>query len=216
MFETAGSLRGGRQVFVTMRMPQTLRIGGIDPVQTHIAALNSHDGSSAFRVLVTPIRVVCANTQAAALANHTASVAIRHARGAVQAAREALGLTFTYSQAFQAQAERMIQATITDATFEAMMTDLFPPAAADAPRRRQAAARERRDHLCGLYHDAATQREIRGTAWAAYQTVAEYVDHLAPVRARTDQDGARAVRLLTTQAPTRLKQRAWAAAAALT
>src|SRR6476659_1594702 len=30
-FETAGSLRGGRQVFLTMRMPESMRIGGHDP-----------------------------------------------------------------------------------------------------------------------------------------------------------------------------------------
>jgi hypothetical protein len=53
-FDTAGSLRGGRQVFVTMRLPQHLSIGGTDRVDLNIAALNSHDGSSAFRVLVTP------------------------------------------------------------------------------------------------------------------------------------------------------------------
>ena len=58
--------RGGRQVFITMRLPDTMTIGGTDLVDLNIAALNSHDGSGAFRILVTPIRVVCANTQAAA------------------------------------------------------------------------------------------------------------------------------------------------------
>ena len=67
IFDTAGSLRGGRQVFVTMRLPETMRVGGVDDVTVNIAALNSHDGSMAFRLLVTPVRVVCANTQAAAL-----------------------------------------------------------------------------------------------------------------------------------------------------
>ena len=62
IFDTAGSLRGGRQVFVTMRLPKHLNVGGTDRVDLNIAALNSHDGNSAFRLLVTPVRVVCANT----------------------------------------------------------------------------------------------------------------------------------------------------------
>jgi uncharacterized protein DUF932 len=49
---------------------------------------------SAFRILVTPVPVVCANTQS----NHESSFSIRHTRNAnsaVQTAREALGLTST-------------------------------------------------------------------------------------------------------------------------
>lgn len=30
VFDTAGSLRGGRAVFVTMRLPETMRVGGAD------------------------------------------------------------------------------------------------------------------------------------------------------------------------------------------
>jgi len=59
----------------------------VDPVDLNIAALNSHDGSSAFRLMITPIRVVCANTQRAALRHNVAHVSIRHttnAKAAVQ------------------------------------------------------------------------------------------------------------------------------------
>jgi len=82
VFDTAGSLRGGRQVFVTMRLPEGMLVGGQDRVEVNIVALNSHDGSSSFRVLVSPVRVVCANTQTAALGNHLSSWSIRHTRDA--------------------------------------------------------------------------------------------------------------------------------------
>jgi phage/plasmid-like protein (TIGR03299 family) len=137
-FDTAGSLRGGRQVFVTMRLPEHLSIGGTDRVDLNIAALNSHDGSSAFRVLVTPVRVVCANTQHAALRNHLSSWSIRHtrnAKAAVQAARDTLGLTFAYVEAFEAEAERMINTSVTDAAFFELVQNLFPSPTPDAPAR---------------------------------------------------------------------------------
>jgi hypothetical protein len=60
-----------------------------------------------------------------------------------------------------------------------------------------------------LFHDAATQAGIRGTAWAGYQAVAEYVDHYAPVRAKNDAATARASRLPTSDASTKTKRRAW-------
>ena len=39
IFDTAGSLNGGRQVFITMRLPDTMKIGGTDRVDVNIAAL---------------------------------------------------------------------------------------------------------------------------------------------------------------------------------
>jgi hypothetical protein len=76
----------------------------------NLVALNSHDGTSACRLLTSPIRVVCANTQAAALANHCASTSTRHttgAKGGWRPPRDALGL-FRYVHAFQAEAEQTI------------------------------------------------------------------------------------------------------------
>jgi len=54
-----------------MRLPDTMLIGGIDPVDLYIVACNSHDGTSAFRLLISPVRVVCGNTQALAIAGRS-------------------------------------------------------------------------------------------------------------------------------------------------
>ena len=81
-FETAGSLRGGRSVFLSMKLPTTMQVGGIDPVDLYLIALNSHDGTSAFRLMVAPVRVVCANTQALAIRRAQSTFSIRHTSGA--------------------------------------------------------------------------------------------------------------------------------------
>src|SRR5205823_14499225 len=65
-FETAGSLWGGRRVWVLARLPQYVEFGG-DPSATYIYVANSHDGSMAVTAAITPIRIVCANTLGAAL-----------------------------------------------------------------------------------------------------------------------------------------------------
>jgi len=48
VFETAGALRGGREMFVTMRLPESMTFDGIDGSKDRtdfmLAALNSHDG----------------------------------------------------------------------------------------------------------------------------------------------------------------------------
>jgi phage/plasmid-like protein (TIGR03299 family) len=214
VFDTAGSLRGGRQVFITMKLPETLTVGGIDSIDLNIAALNSHDGSSAFKILITPVRVVCANTQAAAIGNHVSSIAIRHtrnAKAAVQIARETLGLSFAYCAAFEAEAERLIQTTMTASGFDALTRRIFGHAPDDATKRTRDADRQRQARLASLFHDADTQANIRGTAWAGYQAVVEYLDHYAPVRDTRHAATARATRLLTSDEPAKTKRAAWSA-----
>ena len=210
-FETAGSLKGGRQVFVTMRMPETMQVGGVDPVTTYLAALNSHDGSSAFRLLVTPVRVVCANTQAAAISRARSSFSIHHTSGApgqIAAAREALGLTFRYVEAFQVEADRMIERTMTEAEFARLVGQVWPIEASPTARV-EANANKRRLSLVQLFSDSPTNTGIRGTRWAGYQAVTEYLDHAAPV-AKTVRDAAamRAERVVT-GAVTELKVKAF-------
>jgi len=212
VFDTAGSLRGGRQVFITMKLPETLTVGGIDSIDLNIAALNSHDGTSSSKILITPVRVVCANTQAAAIGNHVSSIAIRHTRNAkatVQIARETLGLSFAYCAAFQAEAEQLIQTAMTASEFQALTRRIFGDAPNDATKRTRDADRQRQTRLAPLFHNADTQANIRGTAWAGYQAVVEYLDHHAPVRDSRNAATARATRLLTSDERAKTKRATW-------
>lgn len=212
--ETAGALRGGREVFVCMKLPEYLSIGDTDQVDMYISALNSHDGSSPFRLLVSPIRVVCANTQAAAIRHARSSFSIRHtagAKGQIAVAREALGLTFRYMEAFQEEAERMIQQSITDAEFGRIIRILFPQPEITARPSTQQRWDRTMDSLTWLHQDAATNANIRGTRWAAYQAVTEHIDHFAATSRRAEgvtPEQARATRALAAPAIA-LKERAF-------
>jgi phage/plasmid-like protein (TIGR03299 family) len=212
-FETAGSLRGGREVFVTMKLPKSMRVGGVDDVDTYIAALNSHDGTSPFRLLITPIRIVCANTQAAALSSAKSKFVIRHtsnAKSNIALAREALGLTFTYLDEFQAEAEKMIDSTLREVDFTNKVRRIFKPTD------KTDGAKKSNDKLVvqlrQLFTGSETNTEIRGTRWAGYQAVTEYLDHFMPVRnGGDDVDAGRAERTATAQYITDLKANAFKA-----
>ena len=59
-YETAGSLASGKRVWMLARMENTtLCEENIDPF---LVFTNSHDGTGAIRVAITPVRVVCQNT----------------------------------------------------------------------------------------------------------------------------------------------------------
>jgi phage/plasmid-like protein (TIGR03299 family) len=208
-FETAGALRCGRETFVTMKLPNAMVFDGIDGskdrTEFYLAALNSHDGSSKFTFLVTPVRIVCANTQSAAIGSAKASWGIRHtggARAAISEARNALKLSWRYVQSFETEAAKLYaQPMDTDQVRHFANTLLEVDSAAT-----QATARHRRERANGivaLWNSSATIQPIAGTRWAAYNAVTEYLDHVVPVRgARTPADATatRALRSITAAA----------------
>lgn len=185
--ETAGSIRGGKNVFVTMKLPDTMNVGGVDPVDLYLAGLNSHDGKSSYTLLVTPVRIVCANTQNYALQNFQSKTSIRHTSSAkrrIEEARKALGLSFKFLDALQVEADKMINEAMAEAAFIEACAEIWP--LDDEPSKRGATiAQARTDQLVELFAVAPTQENIRGTRWAGLQAVTEYMDHFAPVHAGT-------------------------------
>ncbi len=184
-FETAGALDGGRKVFVTMKLPGHMKVGGVDAIENYIAAINSHDGSSSFVLLVTPIRIVCQNTMNLAFGKATNEFRIRHTRGAGavlrQQAREALDMTFDYLDGFQEQAEQLINTKLSEQRFLEIITAEFgaPKDAAPATVTR---AENKLDEMHRLFVEGNTQEGVRHTAWAGLNAVTEWADHFAPTR----------------------------------
>ena len=76
-FETAGSLNGGRRVWVLATLPEHVIVGG-DPVRPYVLLMNSHDGSTAVIATTTPVRVVCQNTLNWGLSRARQRFSIRH------------------------------------------------------------------------------------------------------------------------------------------
>ena len=98
MYHTAGSLFGGRKVWILAKLPGDIVVTDTDKIEKYILLSNSHDGSSALRMKFTPIRVVCNNTLGIALSGHEGFYA-KHTRNVLTRAteaREALGLAAQY------------------------------------------------------------------------------------------------------------------------
>ena len=210
VFETAGSLGNGERVFMSMKMPETMKLAnGQDTVDSYIMATNSHDGTTAFTVAVTPVRVVCTNTVRLALAQAQATIKLRHTFGAtakVQQARETLGLVWKYQEAFQQEVENLISQSFSNSDFKQFVDKLIPTPREDATQRVKNYADQTRADLLGLWM-APTQDNVRNTKWAAYNAVAEYEDWAKPVRGGEDKSILRAERIVNGGSET-LKQKA--------
>lgn len=220
-YETAGSLRNYSQVFITMKLPRELRLTGLDGqvdlTEYYLALFNSHDGSSAMFGLLTPIRVVCANTAAAAIRGAKNKFSVRHTSGyrsATQAAREQLKLAWEYEDAFEEEARALFEQPFSNSDMKLFTEELVELDRVDA---RSAAATRRRNEANHIYKlwtssPAIVGTPVAATKWGAYQAVTEYADHYAGVRGANDADLARAVRTVSQAAggPTaNLKEVAW-------
>lgn len=207
VFETAGALRGGRETFVTMKLPESMTFDGLDGstdrTDWYLAALNSHDGQSKFRVMLSPVRIVCANTQSAAIASARSTFGISHTSGAratIQEVREALKLSWRYIAAFETEAAALYAAPLNPEQVDAFARELFKVDQADSDTARRGRT-ENAAAIVKLWTSSPTVAPILGpTRWAAYNAVTEWVDHIAPVRGvhgASKQADARALRTVT-------------------
>jgi phage/plasmid-like protein (TIGR03299 family) len=181
-YHTAGSLEGGRKVFVSMKMPEGILVGGEDPVDLYLIASTAHDGTGASQFMVSPVRPVCKNTLDAAVRGAKRKWSVRHstnAEGKVLEAREDLAITFKYAEDAKKVFDGMISSPFSDAEMEAFLEELMPDPKSDAEGWVERAAGQRRV-VADIFTHAATCEVGRGTKWAAYNAVAEYADWHRP------------------------------------
>ena len=186
-WETAGSIKGGRQVFGSLALERETILdekGVGDKVTSYLLVNTSHDGSIAIQASVTPVRVVCANTLNLALGsgvgrNRTVkqSYKIRHtqtAQGKIQAAREALGLANTYLDEFDKMAHEMIEREITQDKFMEILYTAYPRPEED--KKGAVSKWNTKIETIEEIYNSATTNMIAGTAWGALNAMTERID----------------------------------------
>ena len=128
IYHTAGSLWGGRKVWILAHMGNgEYQLDNGDQLESYILLDNSHDGSSALRMRMTPIRVVCSNTLASATRGE-ATFAARHTSGItsrVSEARDLLGLNKVYMERFLGQCNDVATKAFTAPQMESLTYKLL-------------------------------------------------------------------------------------------
>lgn len=186
--ETAGALRGGRDTFVTMKMPAHMEFtspvtGQKDVTDLYISVLNNHTGEAPLRGLITPVRIVCANTQRMAESHAKSTVSLRHTgepMSRLAEVRALLGLSFAYRDTFVEQVERLIAREMDSVEVLDVFTGLMN--VEGATTKAQADSRKKTaDVLMDVYQTSTSVKPFHGVAFGAYNAVTEYLDHLSPV-----------------------------------
>jgi phage/plasmid-like protein (TIGR03299 family) len=187
-YRTAGSLKGGRVVWVLASLPGYLKVGKDDEVAQFLLASNAHDGSQSYRINPTTVRVVCNNTLT--LAHHLADKEEAQGGASVQRFWHTSGLKDRAWDHAKAMArirelfkkteevyQELAKYEVEQKEVDGFMEDIFPiPEDAKRPTRMLNMRESVLDKFegAGLGSDLPT---ARGTAWGLYNALAEFVDH---------------------------------------
>ena len=180
-YETAGSLNGGRKVWLLARMPEK-KVAG-DKVEPYLCFTNTHDGSGAVRVIMTPIRVVCQNTLNLALSGAKRAWSVKHTgdiNRKIAEARDCLELADEYMFELDKKAEQLANVRVDEDMLNAILGQMFPVKEdASACVKRNAQAAKDTFMMCYAAPDLV---KFKGTAWGAVNAMADMVAHTAPNR----------------------------------
>jgi len=202
IYDTAGSLRNGQKIWILAKVTGAISVKG-DQVDKYIVLMNSHDGTVALKMFFTPVRVVCMNTLNAAeagaarietfYAKHTGNIATRMER-----AREILGMTNKFYEEFAEQANRLANAQLPPAQLPKLLAAAFGTTGAIRPEdvvnfsdfgtTRRINEMEKIYELFGGSGKGLDIPNIRGTKWAAYNAIVEYIDYAKQFRGKQPED----------------------------
>lgn len=197
VIETAGSLYDGRIVWMLAKLPKEILIPGApeEQIKEYLLLSNAHDGSGAWRMFFSNVRVVCANTYNMALSDRKAvrdGISIRHTTSAEAKIKEAhriIKLASDFNADFEKKVLKMAATKYTDVQMKELASKLFVPVTQPGEKKKEESTRSKnmQEKVIELFAYGKGHEKIRGTAWAALSAVTEFADHHRSTR--TEEGG---------------------------
>lgn len=180
-YETAGSLCGGRKIWLLAKMPVQKVLD--DDVEPYMFFSNSHDGSGAIKVGMTPIRIVCNNTLNMALNSAKRSWSTKHVgdmQSKLEEAKLCLQMADKYMQNLDIEADRLANATLYKEQIDEILDELFPITDNDSDRKKQN-VQSAKDSFYVAYFMPDILK-FGESAWRAVNAMSDFVTHSTPKR----------------------------------
>lgn len=188
IYETAGSLFGGRKIFITAKIPGLIRVGlagNEDISEKYILLTNSHDGTGAVTVKLVTTRVVCNNTLTAALREGGRGISIRHSQlmhDKLAVAAQTIGIANKRFLEMEETFNQFANVNMRETEVRDFLRKCFElpsdiEKTSDKDKRAIAQVME--------LHEAGKGAEFtRGTLWGAFNAVTEWTNHYRTYKER--------------------------------
>lgn len=182
-YETAGSLQNGRRTWLLAKLPQRYIISG-DEITPYMVFMNTHDGTRAIRVAMTPVRVVCMNTLNLALStakrswstNHTGDIA-----GKMEDARYTLLYADRYMSELGKAIDHMKRLRLSERQVMEYIDALFPLYDNPTPQQQKNLNRMKED-MKTRYFDAPDLKHVGKNGYRFINAVSDFATHARPLR----------------------------------
>lgn len=190
-YETAGSLHGGRTVWALAKVQGIIEVAGVDPVANYLFVKTSHDGSGAFTVAWTPIRIVCQNTLNMALGSMKLSFRFVHTgklEDFITNAKQDLGIITKATDLTLQYYNEMQMKQLTESQADGVLERyLMVPPNPDVPltdKQKEKRTDIKRDVLArfGGKGIGLDDPALRGTGWGLNNAFVEWADRNTTVR----------------------------------
>jgi len=183
---TAGSLNGGKWVWVLAKLNRDpVEIAAGDCVEKFLLLSSSHDGSLSVRVGFTPIRVVCANTLAAAHNDsQSKSLKLRHTKMVHAGLETVHDIIDTINVDFEATAEQFKMLARRGVNQKDLVKFVLRTMTNDKPLKdgedMSTKMKNIVQSICERIDSKANSLpSIRGSWWSAYNAMTEHLSHAA-------------------------------------
>jgi len=212
-YESAGSLHGGKTVWMLAKMPdRSFHVNG-DTIEPYALFTNRHDGSGAAWCYPTAVRVECNNTLRTSAKDRSKGLSIRHTgdiADKIRSAQNALGVAVKGFEEFRVAGEHLATkpcdihhyaSDVLDAVLDvteaqaSMGADLLASTLAETQAQRDLMAKsfqkkiERRGEIMDdiLSRYESERCHPRGTAWGCLNAITEHADHNTFGRQASDE-----------------------------
>ena len=182
-YETAGSLMGGRKIWILAKLPARYIIQG-EQILPYLVFSNTHDGSGAIKIAMTPIRVVCNNTLNLALNNAQRIWSVHHTgdiEAKMDSARETLFMAEEYMSELGKSFGELSKKRVSNAAVEEYVSELFP-IAADASVTAEKNVLKLREDVFKRYSYAPDLKGVGKNAYRFINAVSDFATHAKPLR----------------------------------
>ena len=182
-YETAGSLQGGKKVWLLAHMPHEYIISG-ERISPYLVFSNTHDGSGAIKVALTPIRVVCNNTLNLALNTAKRSWSMIHTgdiKGKMEEAKNTLFMAEKYMDALGKEFETLRMISMSDDKVLEYIIELLPVDESATPQQIRNMKRLQEDMKL-RYFEAPDLKDLGKNAYRFVNAVSDFATHVEPLR----------------------------------
>lgn len=180
-YESAGSLRGGKYIWLLARFPTEYAVSDDDISRDYVLLVSSHDGTKAVRILPTNVRVVCWNTMTYALKSAAEKMIIRH-KGDIQNSLEETRNILHLLNSTNQQVHDMMKGLSNKETPSEKVTEFInqvfplPVVKDDETKEISTKLTNIRNRAQANFEEMNTKATI-GTAYGLFNSVTQYVDH---------------------------------------